>query len=78
MIEIWKFFPDTKGKVQYKIYAEDKGTINKLLQLSGVRTSATYCDSRLNFVGMDLILPADRIKAVYKLTGIKKKQIKFL
>jgi len=78
MVEIWKFFSDEKGKTQYKIYAEDKEIIKNLLRLSRVRISATYNDSNLRFIGNDLIVAGNRLKAVYKLTGIKKSQIKFI
>lgn len=78
MIEIWKFFPDLKGKAQFKIYVEDRETVKNLLRLSGVRISATYNDSKSRFIANDLIVPGNRLKALYKLTGIKKRQIKFL
>jgi len=78
MVEIWKFFSDVKGNMQYKIYSEDREVIKNLLRLSGVRISATYSDSNLRYVGTDLIVPGNRLKTIYKLIGIKKSQIKFI
>jgi hypothetical protein len=77
MIECWKFF-NYEGKVQIEIYAEDEQTIKKLIQIPRARTSVTYINSNLIFVGMDLIIPSNNFKAVYKILGIKKWQIKFI
>ena len=75
-MEIWKFFPDSKGKPTYKIYVQDKRILNNILKLSGVKPSATYSDGFFRIVGWDVIVPANRLKAIYKLTGIKKQKIK--
>ena len=78
IMESWKYFPDERGRIQYKIYVEDKPTLKKLMKLKSVRECATYCDSKFNIIGVDVIVPVNRIKAIYKLLGIKKQQIKFI
>ena len=77
-MECWKFFNDAKGKPQYKLYVEDRNILSNILKLSGAKSSAIYSDGNLKTVGWDVIIPANRLKAVYKLTGIKKQEIKFI
>ena len=77
-MEVWKYFSDAKGKPQYKIYVEDKNILSIILKLSGAKPSATYSNGRLRPIGWDVIIPANRLKAVFKLTGIKKQEIKFI
>ena len=77
-MEVWKFFSDTKGKPQYKIYIEDRIILSNILKLSGAKPSATYSNGQLRPIGWDVIIPANRLKAVFRLTGLKQGKIKFI
>lgn len=77
-MEVWKYFSDAKGRPQYKIYVEDRNILSIILKLSGAKPSAIYSDGHFKTIGWDVIIPANRLKAVYKLTGIKKQEIKFI
>lgn len=77
-MEIWKFFPDANSKPTYKMYVENKDILKSILKLSGVKSSATYSDGYFRIIGWDVIVPANRLKAIYKLTGLKKQKIKMV
>ena len=74
-MEYWNYFPDSSGKPTYKFYTEDKSVLDKLLQLSGVKRSAIYKDRDTEIVGWDVIVPAKRLNAVFKQSGLKMSDI---